>query len=98
MRGGANLVHSVDSSARAIELTNENMEFNFPNDNRHQSFAVDAFKYLIESEHKYDFIILDPPAFAKHRDVVSNAMNGYKRLNRITSYNVCYTKLLRFHR
>lgn len=81
MRGGANLVHSVDSSAKAIELTNKNVELNFPNDSRHASFAEDAFKYLNANEHKYDVIILDPPAFAKHRDALRNALKGYKRLN-----------------
>jgi 23S rRNA (cytosine1962-C5)-methyltransferase len=81
MRGGAKLVHSVDSSAKAIDLTDKNVEMNFPNDNRHQSFAEDAFKYLNANEQKYDLIILDPPAFAKHRDAVRNALKGYKRLN-----------------
>jgi 23S rRNA (cytosine1962-C5)-methyltransferase len=81
MRGGANLVHSVDSSAKAIELTYENIELNFPNDKRHSSFAEDAFKYLNANEQKYDVIILDPPAFAKHREALRNALKGYKRLN-----------------
>lgn len=81
MRGGAKLVHSVDSSAKAIELTDKNIELNFPNDNRHASFAEDAFKYLNANEQKYDVIILDPPAFAKHRDALRNALKGYKRLN-----------------
>ena len=81
MRGGASLVHSVDSSAKAIDLTDKNIELNFPNDNRHASFAEDAFKYLNANEKKYDIIILDPPAFAKHRDALRNALKGYKRLN-----------------
>ncbi len=81
MRGGAELVHSVDSSAKAIELTDKNVELNFPNDKRHTSFAQDAFRFLNENEHKYDLIILDPPAFAKHRDALRNALKGYKRLN-----------------
>ncbi|MCZ4696248.1 class I SAM-dependent rRNA methyltransferase [Ancylomarina euxinus] len=81
MRGGANLVHSVDSSARAIEVTNENVELNFPGDKRHEAFATDAFKYLDDSDQKYDLIVLDPPAFAKHKKVLSNALKGYKRLN-----------------
>jgi len=81
MRGGANLVHSVDSSAKAIELTDKNVATNFPNDNRHTSFAEDAFKFLNENKQKYDLIILDPPAFAKHRDALRNALKGYKRLN-----------------
>ncbi len=84
MRGNATLVHSVDSSAKAIDLTDKNMELNFPNDLRHTSFAEDAFKFLNnlqESEQKYDIIILDPPAFAKHREALRNALKGYKRLN-----------------
>lgn len=81
MRGGATLVHSVDSSAKAIELTDKNIALNFPGDSRHASFAEDAFKYLNASDQKYDLIILDPPAFAKHRDALRNALKGYKRLN-----------------
>jgi 23S rRNA (cytosine1962-C5)-methyltransferase len=81
MRGGAELVHSVDSSAKAIELTNRNIELNFPNDNRHQSFCEDAFKFLDTNENKYDLIVLDPPAFAKHRKALHNALKGYIRLN-----------------
>lgn len=81
MRGGATQVHSVDSSAKAIELTDKNIELNFPADSRHASFAEDAFKYLNANEQKYDLIILDPPAFAKHRDALRNALKGYKRLN-----------------
>ncbi len=81
MRGGATQVHSVDSSAKAIELTDKNIELNFPNDPRHASFAEDAFKYLNANEQKYDVIILDPPAFAKHREALRNALKGYKRLN-----------------
>ena len=81
MRGGASLVHSVDSSAKAIELTNENVELNFPGDNRHEAFVADAFDFMQEIKNKYDLIILDPPAFAKHRNVLSQALQGYKRLN-----------------
>ncbi len=81
MRGGAKLVHSVDSSERAIELTRENVELNYPGDERHDAFAVDAFKYLDDIKDKYDLIILDPPAFAKHNNVLNNALQGYKRLN-----------------
>lgn len=82
MRGNAKLVHSVDSSAKAIDLTNKNVELNFPNDSRHEAFATDAFKYLDDMEKdKYDLIILDPPAFAKHREVLRNALQGYKKLN-----------------
>ena len=81
MRGGANLVHSVDSSAKAIDLTNQNVELNFPGDERHQAFAEDAFKYLDRMGDQYDLIILDPPAFAKHRDALRNALRGYSKLN-----------------
>ncbi len=81
LRGKAALVHSVDSSAKAIDLTDKNVKINFPNEKRHASFAEDAFKYLNANEHQYDLIILDPPAFAKHRDALRNALKGYKRLN-----------------
>ncbi|MBQ4344481.1 MAG: class I SAM-dependent rRNA methyltransferase [Muribaculaceae bacterium] len=82
MRGGAELVHSVDSSAKAITLTNANVELNFPGDNRHQAFAQDAFKFLDGiGNNDYDLIILDPPAFAKHRSALKNALRGYQRLN-----------------
>lgn len=81
MRGGANLVHSVDSSAKAIDLTNENVSLNFPGDTRHQAFAEDAFKFLDRMGDQYDLIILDPPAFAKQRDALRNALRGYTKLN-----------------
>ena len=108
MRGGAELVHSVDSSAKAIELVNANMELNFPGDKRHEAFAEDAFKFmekdlplsslegresfslkeektvdgkLSNSKCLYDLIILDPPAFAKHKDALHNALRGYTKLN-----------------
>lgn len=81
LRGGAHLVHSVDSSAKAIELTDKNVALNFPEDTRHQSYAEDAFKFLSEKRADYDVVVLDPPAFAKHRDAVRNALKGYKRLN-----------------
>ena len=81
MRGGASLVHSVDSSAKAIELTNRNVQLNFPGDNRHQAFCEDAFKFLEQADSQYDLIILDPPAFAKHRGALHNALKGYTRLN-----------------
>jgi 23S rRNA (cytosine1962-C5)-methyltransferase len=83
MRGGANLVHSVDSSSKAITLTNANVELNFPEDTRHKAFAEDAFKYLERAGSDYDLIILDPPAFAKHKDALRNALKGYTRLNAI---------------
>ncbi len=82
LRGGASLVHSVDSSAKAISLTDANVELNFPGDERHKSFIADAFDFLNEIEPgKYDLIVLDPPAFAKHRGAIRNALIGYRRLN-----------------
>ena len=81
MRGGAKLVHSVDSSAKAIELTRQNVELNFPGDVRHEAFCDDAFKFLDAADDLYDLIILDPPAFAKHRAALHNALKGYTRLN-----------------
>lgn len=82
MRGGAELVHSVDSSAKAVDLVNSNIELNFPGDKRHKAFAEDAFRFLDEmKEGAYDLIILDPPAFAKHKDALKNALRGYTKLN-----------------
>lgn len=81
MRGGAELVHSVDSSSRAIDITRANVELNFPGDTRHEAFAEDAFKYLDSMGDQYDLIILDPPAFAKHKDALRNALMGYRKLN-----------------
>lgn len=82
MRGGAKSVHSVDVSERAIELTNQNVALNFPDDPRHEAFVDEAFCFLDKSRDKYDLIILDPPAFAKHQKVLNNAIQGYKKLNR----------------
>ncbi len=81
MRGGAALVHSVDSSAKAIELTDRNISMNFGSDPRHTSFTADAFSFLNDIKDSYDLIILDPPAFAKHRDALHNALQGYRRIN-----------------
>ena len=96
MRGGADMVHSVDSSSKAIELTNSNVDLNFPGDMRHASFCEDAFKYLDRNDAMYDLIILDPPAFAKHRLALRNALKGYTRLNmkglqRIKSGGILFT-------
>ncbi len=97
MRGGAELVHSVDSSAKAITLTDANVELNFPGDARHKSFAEDAFKFLDSMEKdSYDLIVLDPPAFAKHRSALKNALRGYQRLNakafeKISSGGILFT-------
>lgn len=81
MRGGAEIVHSVDSSAKAIELTNKNIELNFPDDGRHTAFCDDAFKFMDKNDGRYDLVVLDPPAFAKHRGALRNALKGYIRLN-----------------
>lgn len=82
LRGGATQVDSVDSSAKAIELTKQNVALNFADVGRHHAYAEDAFKFLDEMEEdQYDLIILDPPAFAKHRDVLRNALQGYRRIN-----------------
>jgi 23S rRNA (cytosine1962-C5)-methyltransferase len=77
----ASLVHTVDSSASAIDLADENIKLNFGDDPRHEGFQVDAFDYMNDIRDKYDLIILDPPAFAKHQNVLANALQGYKRLN-----------------
>lgn len=81
LRGGAEIVHSVDSSSKAIDLTNANVEINFPGDKRHTAYAEDAFDFLDRMGNNYNLIILDPPAFAKHRDSLRNALIGYRRLN-----------------
>ena len=88
LRGGAKTVDSVDVSQKAIELVNVNVARNFPNDPRHHAYAADAFDFLSDkiTNHKsqitnYNLIILDPPAFAKHRDAVKNALRGYQRIN-----------------
>ncbi|NDW08417.1 class I SAM-dependent rRNA methyltransferase [Dysgonomonas sp. 520] len=84
MRGGAKAVHSVDSSGKAIMLTEQNVKLNFGDDPRHKAFAEDAFKYLGNMNRgDYDLIVLDPPAFAKHRGAIKNALQGYKRLNAV---------------
>ena len=77
----ASIVHTVDSSASAIDLANENIKLNYGDDKRHEAFQVDAFDFLNDIRNKYDLIILDPPAFAKHNNVLANALQGYKRLN-----------------
>ena len=88
LRGGAKSVDSVDVSEKAIELVNKNVEHNFPPttnhqapDTRHHAYAKEAFEFMADIKDKYDLIILDPPAFAKHRDAIKNALRGYQRLN-----------------
>ena len=81
LRGGASMVHSVDSSERAIEMTNRNIALNFPDAANHEAYATDAFSYLKDMDNSYDLVVLDPPAFAKHKDALRNALKGYTRLN-----------------
>ena len=84
LRGGAKTVDSVDVSQKAIDLVNINVERNFPDAKNHTAVAADAFEYLTAQKNAgktYDLIILDPPAFAKHRDAVKNALRGYQRIN-----------------
>ncbi len=80
-QGGAALVHTVDSSAPAIDMAKENMRLNFGEDHRHEGIIADAFEFLAEPAASYDLMVLDPPAFAKHHHALSNALQGYKRLN-----------------
>lgn len=81
MKGGAKSVHSVDASAKAIDLTRENVVLNFGEDQRHEAIVADGFEYLRNIQDKYDLIILDPPAFAKHRSTLPQALQAYKRIN-----------------
>lgn len=81
LKGGARTVHSVDASAKAIDLTNKNVHLNFADDKRHEAFTADGFEYLKSIDQRYDLIILDPPAFAKHRETLPQALQGYKRIN-----------------
>ncbi|MFC2115514.1 class I SAM-dependent rRNA methyltransferase [Bacteroidota bacterium] len=81
LRGGAELVHTVDSSAHAIDLAKQNISLNFGKDTRHEGIKTDAFKYLESTKVEYDLVVVDPPAFAKHHNVLHNALQGYKKLN-----------------
>lgn len=83
LKGGAKLVHSVDSSAKATDLTRINSDLNFDNHGKHHIYTTDAFKFLenMKSDY-YDVIVLDPPAFAKHYKVVNQAIKGYQRINK----------------
>jgi 23S rRNA (cytosine1962-C5)-methyltransferase len=81
LMGGASMVHSVDSSEQAIELTNRNVSLNSSFTGKHEAFATDAFGFLNDIRDKYDVIILDPPAFAKHNSSLENALMAYKRIN-----------------
>jgi Predicted SAM-dependent methyltransferases len=82
LRGGAAKVDSVDSSSKAVSLTEQNVSLNFSGDQRHASCSEDAFKFLKQiPQGEYDLMVLDPPAFAKHRGAINNALQGYKKLN-----------------
>ena len=82
LRGGAKTVVGVDSSAKAVMLADQNVKLNFGDDIRYSSSSDDAFKFLRDvPSDAYDLIVLDPPAFAKHRGAVRNALQGYKKLN-----------------
>lgn len=94
LRGGAELVHSVDSSAMAIELTKQNVAIN-QMQGRHEAFAQDAFKFLQQTTPgAYDLIILDPPAFAKHLDAVKSAIRGYTRLNALAFEKISHSGII----
>ncbi len=81
MRGGARSVDSVDASEKAVALADDNVLLNFPGDDRHHAYATDAFEFMRDATGKYDMIILDPPAFAKHQDALPQALKAYKRIN-----------------
>lgn len=81
LRGGAEKVVSVDASEKAIALTHENVRLNFSDDDRHEAYAEDAFRFLSRAGKDFDLVVLDPPAFAKHHSAVRNAIKGYTRLN-----------------
>lgn len=81
LRGGAKKVHSVDVSQKAVDLVRSNVAYNFGEEAPHEAFAEEAFEFMTKNTNTYDLIILDPPAFAKHRDAVKNALRGYQRLN-----------------
>lgn len=81
MKGGAKMVHSVDSSRQAIGWTLENAELNGINPDQHQTIVADVKKYLAETDERYDMIILDPPAFAKTHKVTNNALHAYIHIN-----------------
>lgn len=81
LTAGAALMHSVDSSQKAIDLTRKNIALNNFDPGIHECFATDTFDFLKDKQNEYDVIVLDPPAFAKHRDARHQAVRGYQRLN-----------------
>lgn len=88
LKGGASMVHSVDSSHKAIELTDENININFGGQNGHQSYCADVFDFLSDMPEQYDIIVLDPPAFAKHMKVLKNGLKGYTTINEKAIKNI----------
>lgn len=88
LAGGANSVDSVDSSQKAMNMVDRNVEVNFGTEHKHTSYAEDAFEYLRTIDGKYDLIILDPPAFAKHTKVLNKALLGYRRLNALAFHKI----------
>lgn len=81
LAGNASFVHTVDSSEKAVDLCNKNVNLNFPQTANHKGIVDDAFKFLENDEINYDIVVLDPPAFAKHQKVLNRALQGYKRIN-----------------
>jgi 23S rRNA (cytosine1962-C5)-methyltransferase len=81
LKAGAEFVHSIDASQKAIDLTKKNIELNGFDSGVNQCIAADTFEFIKDKHHQYDVIILDPPAFAKHRDARHQAIKGYQRLN-----------------
>lgn len=94
IQNNARVVHTIDSSAKAIDLTNENVALNFGTEHNHEGIAIDAFDFFAEAKDRYDLIILDPPAFAKHQNVLNNALQGYKRLNQRAFENIAKNGIL----
>jgi len=88
LKNGAESVHTIDSSQPAIELADENIRRNFGEDGRHETCCTDAFEFLKEPDNRFNLIIIDPPAFAKHQNVLHNALQGYKRLNSLAFQHI----------
>lgn len=93
LNNSAEFVHTIDSSAKAIDLTEENVLLNFKNAN-HKGIVADAFNFFETNKEQYDLIVLDPPAFAKHQNVLSNALQGYKRINQKALENIAPNGIL----
>ncbi len=87
-RAGAVLIDSVDASEKAMGLAAKNMELNFGKNEAHRYFAMDAFEYFRTLNQKFDVVVLDPPAFAKHRQALNNAIKAYRRINEAALNNI----------